>query len=82
MKQNYKFTGNWVTPAKYRQNLLTSEGYLTDYAKSLMKELKVYNLEDLLNALPGYFSRGMEHGEAKQSHVYAEPGGNAEIGNR
>ena len=39
----------WVD--SYDFNFLTSEGYLTEKAKELMKELKCYTLEDLLNKL-------------------------------
>ena len=39
----------WVD--SYDFNFLTAEGYLTEKAKELMKELKCYTLEDLLNKL-------------------------------
>ena len=35
----------------HKEKFLTNEGYLTDYAKTLMTELGVFTLEDLLNKL-------------------------------
>ncbi len=44
---------SFATAYIQRGNFVDSRGYLTDFAKDIMKELKCYTLEDLLNRLEG-----------------------------
>ena len=70
-KRDLKFNGIWVDTYKDTK-FTTAEGYLTDDAKDIMRANSLRTLEELLDFIPGYFSRGMNTGQVKESHVYGE----------
>ena len=70
------FKGIWRDP--YAKPFTDSSGYLTDHSKELMRDLKVTNLEYLLDKIPGYWSKGQTVGTAKVSGPYVEPGSEAD----
>lgn len=73
-KRDMKFNGIWVDI--YRDTkFTTSEGYLTDAAKTIMRANGLRTLDELLDFIPGFFSKGnmgREDVKVKENHVFDE----------